>query len=67
MSHLSAPILPRLCALDRAALDFPNKFSAILAEKEFKDNIPHLQDDDGVWLVEYINTVRIFPSTSTPL
>ena len=67
MSFPSAPTLQRLCALDRAALDFPDLLAIILAEKEFKDNIPHLQDGDGAWLIEYINTVRTFPSTSTPL
>ena len=62
-----ASILQRLRALDQTLPGFPDQFAIVLAEKEFKDHIPHLQDGDGVWLVEYMNTVRTFPCTSVPL
>jgi len=51
-----------LCTLDQALVDFPDQFATILAGRASKDHIPHVEHGDGTCLVEYMNTVRIFPT-----
>ena len=63
-------ILEQLGCLDKSSPSFPNQLTSLLCEKGYKDCIPKLQDEDVVWLVEYLDNVclyiTLYPLSSQP-
>jgi len=58
MSPPSHPVLQQLPPLDKSSSRFHDQLSDILHKEEFKICVPGLQDDDLMWLVEYLDKVR---------
>jgi len=50
--------LERLRHLDRFSSKFHDRVSNILYGEEYKQWMPNLQDDQLVWLVDYLDKVR---------
>ena len=57
MSSSSSPALQGLDRLGWASPDFHDKLSEILYEKEYARCVPSLQNDEVVWLVDYLDKV----------
>ena len=57
MSSSSSPALQGLDHLDWASPDFHDKLSEILHGKEYAQCVLSLQDDEVVWLVDYLDKV----------
>jgi len=53
------PYIEQLSGLDRSSPQIPDQLSAFLDEKEYRDNISNLPDQDAVWLVECLEDVRV--------
>ena len=59
--------LQQLHDLDRASPLFHKQISEFLRGKEYRDAVPNLKDEDLMWLVEYLDSVRsqtIFPHST---
>jgi len=52
-------ILQELDRLDKSSPEFPDQLTSLLYKEGYKNCIPELQDEDVVWLVEYLDKVRI--------
>jgi len=53
-------ILLQFDRLDKNSPQFQDQLTSLLHNEEFKDCIPELRDEDVVWLVEYLDKVRLF-------
>jgi len=53
-------ILLQFDRLDKNSPQFQDQLTGLLHKEEFKDCIPELRDEDVVWLVEYLDKVRLF-------
>ena len=53
-------ILLQFDRLDQNSSQFQDQLTGLLHNEEFKDCIPELRDEDVVWLVEYLDNVRLF-------
>ena len=60
-------ILLQFDHLDKDPSQFQDQLTGLLYKEEFKDCIPKLRDKDVVWLVEYLDKVRLFLYTCTLL
>ena len=58
MSSPTSPSLQRLDQLDRSLSGFHDKLCEVLYGQEYIQCVPNLQDDDLVWLVDYLDKVR---------
>ena len=58
MSSPSSPALQRLDRLDKSSPDFHDQLCNVLYGEEYVESAPHLQHDDAMWLVDYLDTVR---------
>jgi len=58
MSPPSHPTLRQLHRLYRSLPDFHDQLKGILYGEEYKQCVLNLQDDDLVWLVDYLDKVR---------
>jgi len=58
MSSPSLPVLQELHRLDRSSPDFHDQLCNVLYGQEYVRCVPNLQDDDLVWLVDYLDKVR---------
>ena len=57
---MSSPkALQKLYRLEKSSSRFPAQIAAILDGTEYKVCIKSLQDNELVWLVEYLDTVRL--------
>ena len=54
----SSPVLRQLDRLNRSSPDFHDQLSGIVYGEEYKQCVPNLQDDELVWLVDYLDRVR---------
>jgi len=50
--------LQQLHHLDRSSPGFHDQLSNVLYGEEYKECVANLQDDDSVWLVNYLDMVR---------
>ena len=53
------PALKLLHRLDRSSPGFQDQLCDVFYGEEYQRLVPNLQDDDSVWLVEYLNEVRL--------
>jgi hypothetical protein len=53
-----SPVLRQLDRLNRSSPDFHDQLSGIVYGEEYKQCVPNLQDDELVWLVDYLDRVR---------
>jgi hypothetical protein len=53
----TSPILQEFSCLDRSSQDFPKKLCDLLYGDEYTQCVPDLQDNDPIWLVEYLDQV----------
>ena len=53
-------ILQQLDHLDKSLPQFPDQLASFLYGKGYEGCIPKLQDQDAVWLVEYLDNVRFY-------
>ena len=58
MSSHRSPALEQLHYLDRSSPDFHDRLSNVLYGEEYQQCVQSLQDDDLVWLVDYLDKVR---------
>ena len=58
MSSPSSLALKRLNRLDKSSPDFHDQLCNVLYGEEYVECAPHLQHDDVMWLVHYLDTVR---------
>ena len=58
MSSPAPPALQRLHCLDRSSPEFHARVHDILHEEDYQKCVPGLQNDDLVWLVDYLDEVR---------
>ena len=58
MSPPGSPVLHQLDHLDRSLPNFQDQLSNVLYGQEYKQSMPNLEDDDFVWLVDYLSEVR---------
>lgn len=58
MSSPGSPVLQQLNRLDRSLPNFQDQLSNVLYGQEYKKSMPNLEDDDFVWLVDYLSEVR---------
>ena len=58
MASPSSPVLQQLDCLDRASPEFHDQFTNVLYGREYMQCVSNLQDDDLVWLVDYLGEVR---------
>jgi hypothetical protein len=58
MSSSGPPVLQRLHRLDRSSHNFREQLRNVLYGREYKQCLPNLQDDDLMWLVDYLDGVR---------
>ena len=56
-------ILRQLTRLNRSSPDFPGWLNYILCRQDYEESVPTLQDSDLMWLVDYLNEVRLQPPT----
>jgi len=50
-------ILQQFDRLDKSSPQFPDELTGLLYKEGYKNYIPKLQDEDVVWLVEYLDNV----------
>jgi hypothetical protein len=50
--------LQQLRRLDRSSSEFGDELNNIICGEEYQECVPNLQDDDLVWLVDYLDMVR---------
>ena len=62
----SHPALQKLVALDKSIFKFHGQLSDVLYGEEYARCVTELEDDDLLWLVDYLNEVccRVFPLPS---
>jgi hypothetical protein len=53
----TSPVLQEFSRLDRSSQDFPKRFCDLLYGDEYTQCVPDLQDNDPMWLVEYLDQV----------
>lgn len=53
-------ILQQLDHLDKSSPQFSDQLASLLHEERYKLCIPDLQDQDVVWLVEYLDNVCLY-------
>lgn len=53
-------ILQQLDNLDKSSPQFSDQLTSLLYEEGYKRCIPGLPDKDVVWLVEYLDNVRLY-------
>lgn len=58
MSSLSPPVLQKFHSLDRSSPDFHDQLIDVLYGEEDMQSVPNLDNDDLVWLVDYLDNVR---------
>jgi hypothetical protein len=61
----SHSLLQRLQRFSRSSSGFPDQLANVLYGEEYLQSVADLQDDDLMWLVDYLDEVRwcvIFPS-----
>jgi len=66
MSSPTSPVLQQLHDLDTSSPDFHDQLCNIFYGEEYVQCAPHLQHDDVVWLVDYLDTVRRYIAFPTP-
>ena len=54
----SPPTLQQLRRLNKSSPDFHDQLSSVLYGEGYQQCVPTLQDDDLVWLVDYLDNVR---------
>jgi len=56
-----SPLTPsqQLRRLDKFSPQFPDQITDLLREQGYRNHITNLQDEDLLWLVEYLNDVRL--------
>jgi len=59
MSSPSLPALQQLDHLDGSSPDFLDQLGDILYGREYIECVPNLRGDDLVWLVDYLDKVRL--------
>lgn len=57
MSSSSSLVLQEFIQLDRSSQDFPEKLCDLLYGEDYRQRAPGLQDEDLMWLVEYLDQV----------
>jgi len=57
MSSPSLPVLQQLHRLDRSSPDFQDQLRNVLYGEEYTRCVPELQDNDLIWLVDYLDKV----------
>lgn len=67
MSSPSSPTLQQLHRLDKPSPDFHDQLCNILYGEEYVQCVPNLQNDDAVWLIDYLDTVRCHVALSHSL
>jgi len=70
MSSPDAPALQKLHRLDRFSPEFGSRLRDTLNGEGYQRCVPNLQDDDLVWLVDYLDKVcqrEIFPHSPLKL
>jgi len=58
MSLPTLPVLQRLQNLDRSSPEFHDQLSNVLYGEEYDRCVPNLQDNDTMWLVDYLDEAR---------
>ena len=58
MPSPNSPILQQLDSLNRSSPWFLVQLSNVLCGQEYTRSVPNFQDDDLVWLVDYLDNVR---------
>lgn len=53
-------IVQQFKQLNRSSPQFPDQLTSLLYGKEYKECIPKLQDQEVVWLVEYLDAVCLY-------
>ena len=53
-------VLQRFKQLDRSSPQFPDQLVSLLHQKEYKECIPNLLDEEVVWLVNYLDRVCLY-------
>jgi hypothetical protein len=59
--------LKQLDRLNNSLSGFHNELSNVLSWEDYKQCVPNLQNDDLVWLVEYLDRVRYRIAPPRPL
>jgi len=54
----NSPALRKLCKLDASLSEFHDQLSNVFYGEEYTRSVKNLQDDDLVWLVDYLDKVR---------
>lgn len=67
MSSPRSPALEQLRYLDRSSPDFRDQLSNVLYGEEYQQCVQNLQDDDSLWLVDYLDKVRQHVAQASPL
>lgn len=55
-------ILQKFKQLDTSSSAFPDQLTNLFFQREYKDCIPSLRDEEVVWLVNYLDDVCLFYS-----
>ncbi|KAF9643029.1 kinase-like protein [Thelephora ganbajun] len=55
MAPPTDPALQQIAQLDRTSIDFHDQLDNALHGQEYRECVPKLQDDDSVWLVNYLD------------
>ena len=58
MSPPSSQTLQELGRLDKSSSDFDDKLHDVLYEKEYAIHEGDFEDDDLIWLIDYLDEVR---------
>ena len=53
-------ILQQLDRLDKSSPQFPDQLASFLHGKGYEDCLPKLQDQDVVWLIDYLDNVCLY-------
>ena len=59
MPSPDAPVLQQLSLLDKSSPDFHDQLCHVLYGEEYSECIPSLRGDDLVWLIDYLDKVRL--------
>ena len=66
MSPPTSPPLQILNRLDKSSPEFHDQLCSVLYGEEYVQCVPHLQHDDVVWLINYLDTVRCYVTSPIP-
>lgn len=59
-------VLQQFKQLDRSSPNFPDQLTNLLYKQEYKESIPNLQNEEVIWLVNYLDDVCLYFPCPSP-